>query len=155
MKFSTLFILLCFNLTAFAADQAQYINGKVISISDGDTFRIASENRRIYVKLAGIDAPNKDQEFGMKASQALGNLIFNKNIRVKIVTWTGISHLQGYVYLDNNNVNAEMVRRGYAWVIRDNNNMNPLLLKYETEARNFRRGLWGGSHPVPPWQWRK
>ena len=90
----------------------------------------------------------------MKARQKLGNLVFNKNVRVKVVNWTGINHLQGHVYLDNEDVNAEMVRDGYAWVIRDDN-VDPDLLRLETEARNFRRGLWSGKHPVPPWQWRK
>ena len=155
MKSLSLFLLVLLSMGTFAANQAQYIDGKVISITDGDTFRIESENRRITVKLAGVDAPYKNQEYGMKARQMLGNLLFNKNIRIKVVARTGVSYLEGVVYLDNKDVNAEMVRHGYAWVIRDAGNINPLLLKYETEARNFRRGLWAGNHPVPPWLWRK
>ena len=154
-KFLSALFFLLINMTAFAADQTEYITAKVISITDGDTFRILSNNRRIYVKLVGIDAPYKDQDFGMQAKQALGNLVFNKEVRIQVVSWTGISHLRANVYLDNMDISAEMVRRGFAWVVRDNEHVNTELMKLETEARNFRRGLWGGSHPVPPWLWRK
>jgi micrococcal nuclease len=50
--------------------------------------------------------------------------------------------------------NAEMVRRGMAWVYvkyaRDKR-----LSQIEVEAREQRRGLWADKDPVAPWEWRK
>ena len=52
-------------------------------------------------------------------------------------------------------VNAEMVRRGAAWVFRRYSD-DPALLRLEQEARAARRGLWAlpEAERVPPWEWR-
>ncbi|MDR1454289.1 MAG: thermonuclease family protein, partial [Tannerella sp.] len=41
------------------------ITGKVVSVSDGDTFTLlTSGNRQEKIRLDGIDAPEKKQAFG-------------------------------------------------------------------------------------------
>ncbi len=52
-------------------------------------------------------------------------------------------------------VNAEMVRRGAAWVYQ-RYTRDPALLRTEAEARTARRGLWAlpEAQRVPPWEWR-
>jgi len=66
---------------------AKYYRGKVISVTDGDTIKILVDNRQIKVRLAEIDAPEKNQAYGMKAKQFLGNLVFGKDVRVKEIDW--------------------------------------------------------------------
>ncbi len=63
----------------------------------------------------------------------------------------------GRVYvggLGGEDVNAEMVRQGYAWVYRKYAK-DPELYRLEKEAREAKRGLWAFSDPVPPWEWRR
>ena len=52
-------------------------------------------------------------------------------------------------------VNAEMVRRGAAWVYR-RQSRDPALLRLEEEARAARRGLWAlpEAQRMPAWEWR-
>ncbi len=52
-------------------------------------------------------------------------------------------------------MNAEMVRRGAAWVFRRYSD-DPALLRSEAEARAARRGLWAlpEAERVPPREWR-
>jgi len=132
---------------------ANVISGKVISIADGDTITILVDNRPIKIRLAEIDAPEKSQDYGMKAKQYIGNLIFGKEVRVKVVDRDRYGRMVGRVYLDRLDVNADIVEHGYAWAymkyLKDRN-----LVRLEALAKNNKRGLWASANPVPPWEWR-
>lgn len=60
----------------------------------------------------------------------------------------------GRIYQSGLDVNAEMVRRGMAWVYvkyaKDQG-----LYQIQAEAREQRRELWADKEPVPPWEWRR
>ncbi len=60
----------------------------------------------------------------------------------------------GRVYVENLDVNAEMVRQGYAWVYRKYAK-DKALYRLEEEAQAARKGLWASDHPIPPWEWRR
>ncbi|HWX50526.1 MAG TPA: thermonuclease family protein [Roseomonas sp.] len=62
----------------------------------------------------------------------------------------------GRVWVGGTDVNAEMVRRGAAWVHR-RYSRDPALLVLEQEAQQARRGLWAlpEAERVPPWDWRR
>jgi endonuclease YncB( thermonuclease family) len=50
--------------------QAEIIRGKVIKIADGDTLTLlADSNKKIRIRLAGIDTPEKKQPFGNSAKK--------------------------------------------------------------------------------------
>lgn len=61
-----------------------------------------------------------------------------------------------HIFVGGQHINAEMVRRGAAWVfLRDCN--DPTLLRLQQEAQAARRGLWAlpDRQQVPPWEWRE
>jgi endonuclease YncB( thermonuclease family) len=63
------------------------LSGKVIGISDGDTFTLlTADKQQIKIRLAEIDAPESGQPYGNKSKQALSGLIFGKDIRVDVQT---------------------------------------------------------------------
>lgn len=53
----------------------------------------------------------------------------------------------GRVYVDGTDVNAELVRQGYAWVYRKYAE-DPKLYELEEEVRKAERGLWGDPGPA-------
>nr|DAL00459.1 MAG TPA: nuclease-like protein [Caudoviricetes sp.] len=57
-KILTLILLLPLSLFAFSA--------KVIKISDGDTITVLSGKEQTKVRLYGIDAPEKKQDYNQK-----------------------------------------------------------------------------------------
>lgn len=128
--------------------------GKVVSIADGDTLTILVDARQIKVRLAEIDTPERGQPYGQRARKTLGNLVFGETVRVEFVDWERYGRMVGRVHLDGLDVNAEMVRQGYAWAYRKYLT-DPRILELEHEARMGRRGLWGGDSNVPPWEWRR
>lgn len=129
--------------------------GIVTGVADGDTFYMQIEGRSTRVRLAEIDAPEKKgQPFGRRAEQSLRELVGKQPVTV---TWSksdryGRPIVQ--VEASGVNVNAEQVRRGYAWVYRKYAE-TPWLYVLEDGARLERRGLWADPAPVEPWVWRK
>ena len=133
------------------------INGYVISIADGDTLTLLTANKeRVKVRLAEIDTPEKKQPYGQKAKQELASLAFNQDAQISVIDTDRYGRVVGRVVVDGLDVNAELVRRGAAWVYRDYLK-RPELIPLEAEARRQRKGLWALPAPerMPPWQWRK
>ncbi len=149
-----LFLFLSLSVSVAAAET---ITGKVIGISDGDTLTIlTTQKQQIKIRLAEIDTPESGQPYGKRAKQALSKLAFNKQASVVQQDIDRYGRVVGRVYVDNIDVNAELVRVGAAWVYRKYMR-DKSLLKQEQEARNEGRGLWGLSEAkqIAPWQWRQ
>ena len=144
-------LLLLFTLSA----QAETLEGKVIKIADGDTLTLlTSANKQIKIRLAGIDTPEKKQPFGKRAKQALANLAFQKQALVEVETKDRYGRTVGTVFVGSQNLNAELVRQGMAWVYRKYTD-DERLYALESEAKQAKRGLWLDENPIPPWEWRK
>lgn len=61
------------------------INGRIVRVLDGDTVEILGEGNQLKrVRLAGIDAPEKNQPFGQRSRQKLSSMVTQR-----IVTVTG------------------------------------------------------------------
>lgn len=130
------------------------LTGKVVSIADGDTLTILVEGQQHRIRLAEIDAPERKQPFGRKSRQTLSELCFRKEVEVVIIDKDRYGRLIGRVFAGMVDVNAEMVRRGMAWVYLKYAK-DPVLFELEKIARSERRGLWAGEEPTPPWEWRR
>ena len=148
-------LLLAITNTAAVAAAAE-IYGHVVRIIDGDTLTVLdANNRQTKVRLAEIDTPESGQPYGNRAKQELSDLAFDKDVRVAVRDVDRYGRMVGRVYAGEVDVNAEMVRRGAAWVYRQYNR-DLTLIFIEQEAKREKRGLWGlpETDRKPPWQWR-
>ena len=128
---------------------------KVVSISVGDTFAGGDrQNRRIKVRLHGIDAPEKAQAFGNVARKALGDLIQGKVVDVQQVDQDRYGRVVANVQVAGTYVNREQVANGLAWRYVQYDKRGEFT-QVEQAAKTARKGLWADAHPVPPWEWRK
>jgi endonuclease YncB( thermonuclease family) len=131
------------------------ITGKVVGISDGDTFSLVFDNGfKIKVRLNKIDCPERKQAFSERATQELSNMIFNHTVRVDYVRKDGYGRVLGDVYVNNLYINEEMIKRGMAWHYKkysDDKNFAQL----EHIAYKNKVGLWQDPNAVPPWEFRK
>jgi endonuclease YncB( thermonuclease family) len=144
-------------LVALAAPPASGLAGKVVAVADGDTLTLLTPARRqVKVRLAEIDTPETGQPYGSRAKQILSDLAFSKEARVEVTDTDRYGRAVGRLHVGATDVNAEMVRRGAAWVYVQYNR-DRSLLRVEAEARAARRGLWAlpESERVPPWEWRR
>lgn len=135
--------------------QAETMQARVVGVSDGDTVTVLDgANKTHKVRLAGIDAPERAQPHGVRAKQALSELVFGREVSVFIVDRDRYGRVVARVYVGNVDVNAELVRSGMVWVYR-RYNQDPFLPPLEEEARAQRRGLWADASPTPPWEFRR
>jgi len=130
------------------------LHGRVVGISDGDTFTLLTEEHaQVKVRLHGIDAPEKGQEFGQAAKKALSGLIYGHTV---VVTGKGkdrYGRTIGMVFVDDRNINEEMLRLGMAWHYLKYDK-DPRWDAFERIAREARTGLWSQADPMAPWEWR-
>ena len=148
----TLFILWTVSLPALGAGS---FSAKVTHVSDGDTFTVTiADGKTFRIRLKGIDAPEKDQPFGIKSKTALSTLVMGKQVRVDWSGYDDYQRLLANVFSGSTWVNQHMIAEGCAWhyIFYDK---NPQLSSAQIKAQATRIGLWAGTNPTAPWDWRK
>lgn len=125
----------------------------VTGVADGDTLYANVDGHSIRIRLAQIDAPEKAQAFGRRSEQSLRELVGKRQVEL---TWKSLDRYGrpiAQVSVDGLDVNAEQVRRGFAWVFRRYSN-DAALIALEEQARSASLGLWADPSPISPWDWR-
>ncbi len=133
------------------------LQGRVVSIADGDTFTLLTANKeQIRIRLAEIDTPESGQPYGNRAKQALSRLVFGKDVRVEVQDVDRYGRTVGRPYVGDIDVCAELVESGYAWAYR-RYLKDPKLLELEKGAQDAKRGLWSlpKYERIAPWDWRR
>ena len=136
-------------------------SGKVVGVMDGDTAKIvrADTGEQVKVRFAGVDSPEKKQDYGQAAKRYVNDLIIGKKVRVEAVTTDRYGRTVGYIWLNGKEINLKIVIAGYAWVYRHYapkpKSRAVRYLDAERKAKAHKAGLWQDPNPTPPWQWRK
>jgi micrococcal nuclease len=108
------------------------------------------------IRLAGIDAPELAQPFGVESRNFLEQLVLGQKVEVdersldrygrkvaELTTTGGID------------VNHRLVQTGLAWCYPSFAKKDKELFSLEAKARESGIGLWSVSNPEPPWVFRK
>lgn len=171
-----LILLLISGLTTFlpiSASQAQIrtITGTVTKVIDGDSIHITTpEQTKLKIRLYGIDAPETPiinyhtgqfhkpgQPYSEESWKALENKIMGKQVRMDVLDIDKYRRLVGMIWLDDQNINLEMVREGYAEAFIEY--LKPpyrkQLLEAEKEAQSHKRGIWSLLDYERPRDFRK
>lgn len=60
------------------------VTGRVVAVQDGDTLTVRDRDRRQHrIRLAGIDAPEKNQAFGHRSKEGLSDCAYSREVTVK------------------------------------------------------------------------
>ena len=168
----TLTTLLFLTVTlAIAKDPVRTFTGTVTKISDGDTIQVTTpEQTKLKVRLYGIDAPETSkinrqsgqfhqpgQPYGEEAQKVLKDKIMGKQVKLEILDIDKYRRMVGMVWLNDRNINLEMVREGYAEAFIEY--LKPpyreQFLKAEREAKSTRLGIWALPDYERPRAYRK
>lgn len=139
---------------------ADTLHGVVIVVIDGDTVLFRPDHvdpaGRAFLKLrlADVDAPERDQPFGDAATRALEARVLKRHVEVETVATDVYGRTIARLCRDGRAVETELVRRGLAWATA-RSRRGAALRTVQREARAARRGLWQDAAPVPPWVWRR
>lgn len=136
-------------------DPAQPLEGTAVVV-DGDTIEINGER----VRLEGIDAPEVAQtcsketgeawDCGLEASEVLRALISNKSVSCDRVGQDKYGRTLGICFADADELNAAMVRTGYAWAFIK---YSQAYVAVEKAAQAQHVGIWQGA-ALPAWEFR-
>ena len=150
-------IWLCIAMSLNAAT----LQGKVVSVADGDTITILdSQKTQHKIRLQGIDAPERAQAFGNKSKQSLHEMVHGKQVTVDSQKKDKYGRVVGKILLNNTDVCLEQLKRGMAWHYKQYANEQPkedreTYSLAEQQAKTELKGLWRDKQPVPPWEFRK
>lgn len=129
--------------------------GTVTRVVDGDTLIVQLSSGPIRVRLYGIDAPEHNQPGGREATAVLTSLVSGERVELEPINQDRYSRMVARVLRGQFDVNAEMIRRGDAWVYRHYLRREDRgWCSLESDARKAHRGLWAVRDPVPPWDFR-
>lgn len=138
---------------------------RVLKVFDGDTIKVTGFGLTFKIRLVGIDSPElgfkgqKSQPFSQKAKHYLENLLDNRKIAIKSYGTGAYNRQLAEVFINNKNINIEMIRAGLAEVYkgrRPKNLDSQIYLEEETSARRAKKGMWiQDSSYKSPRQWRK
>ena len=132
-------------------------SGKVIGVADGDTITVLRDKQPQKIRLYGIDCPEKRQPFGKKAKQFTSDMVFGKTVEVEPVATDRYGRTVAFVRVENITVNEELIKEGLGWVYVRYCKL-PLCAEWQglqLAAQAEKRGLWGDSHHIPPWEYRR
>jgi len=129
--------------------------GKVVSVTDGDTIKVLKDGKQVKIRLASIDCPEMSgQPYGRAAKKFTARLVAGKIVKIWPTDTDRYGRTVAFVFVGDKNLNKELLSAGLAWHYKKYSR-DPELVKLEFDARSNRRGLWAEPEPVPPWDWRR
>jgi len=151
LKPKAIFLLSCLLLLPsllYACD------GKVVSVTDGDTIKVLKDGKQVKIRLAAIDCPEKGQPYGNAAKKFTANMVAGKVVKIWPTDTDRYGRIVAFIFVGNKNLNKELLSAGLAWHYKKYSR-DPELAKLEFDARSKKIGLWSEPDPVAPWEWRR
>ena len=133
----------------------------VVSVGDGDTIRVSEGNKKITVRLACIDAPERSQQpWGARSTELLKQLTpIGSQVTLRVQTTDRYGRVVAELINYQGNVNKLMVGAGQAFAYRKYLRKCDAqkYLGIEDEAKRRGIGIWsvGRSGITRPWDYRK
>jgi len=144
------------------ASASEWVNGIVVSVTDGDTAVVETTRQEILrVRFYGIDAPETEnrrwpaQPYSGESKAFMIDLIDQQPVAVRLTGEQTYGREVGEIFVDGQSASRELIRVGLAWW---NSKYAPLdtdLERLEAKARERKVGMWAEANPVPPWEYRK
>lgn len=156
MKLLLISLLLFTQTNCRQSPKTEYktLTGKAVKIVDGDTFDLLlADLTTVRVRLNAIDCPEKKQDYGQVAKDALAAYVFGKQVKVLETGRDRYKRVLGEVYAGGIYVNLQLVEDGLAWRYVKYSD-SKVLIAAEERARQAKKGLWALEGAVAPWDFR-
>ncbi len=151
----SLIALVILSFAQVASAEATRITGKVVKVADADTITVLDASKTQHkIRFEGIDAPERGQAYGSKATEALKAALGDGNVTVSVKETDRYGRLVGTVYVGEVSINHWLVANGWAWHYKAYSK-DEKLAELEKAAREAKAGLWADSSPpMAPWDYR-
>jgi endonuclease YncB( thermonuclease family) len=163
------------SLIIYSPALADTLQGKVVKIADGDTVTIIDgSGKKHRIRIAGIDAPEKNQPYGDVSTQALVALVSGKIVTIEYEKRDRYKRIVGKILVDPQgdvfclaidwvkkiDAGLEQIKAGLAWhykyyQMEQSEVDRRLYSEAELEARIKHLEIWKDEEPMAPWVWRR
>jgi micrococcal nuclease len=123
-------------------------SARVVSVADGDTLDVvAAGDRRVRIRLEGIDSPEQGEPFSTVARTFTRQLAFDKTVQVKVHDVDRYGRLVARVTSEGKDLSLELVSAGLAshYTVFS---FDPKLEAAQRQAQQERRGMWKDGVPA-------
>jgi endonuclease YncB( thermonuclease family) len=157
----------CLNETSASPPPGPYI---VAEVHDGDSFNLtAKRGERVRVRIAGIDAPEREQPYGQQSKRSLEAMLRSGEIELDAIKKDRFDRWVANVSIQGQDLGLMQIASGHAWFFRRyqddlSASMRRQYDQAEADARRDFKGLWVGLRaassnpalaPEPPWLYRE
>lgn len=148
-------------IALYGSCSAKDIQGRIVGVTDGDTVTLlTAENVRYKIRLAGIDAPEKKQDYGMASKAALSDCAYDKLAVIDGNKKDRYGRLVGKVIVGGSDCNLRQIQLGLAWHYKKYQNEQDVedrsrYAQEEYVAQSGKKGLWASKESMPPWEFRR
>lgn len=121
-------------------------------VMDGDTVLLVPEGEAVPLKwrLSGLDAPEICQAGGEAARDALIARVLRRTVRIEALAEDVYGRQLGRLWLDGQDVGAQMVRTGMAWAWQHRSGRGPYAA-LQRQAQRQRVGVFAAREaPMSP-----
>lgn len=137
-------------LPPLAAAKPRSYKATVTRVIDGDTIEVRKESgARERVRLKGIDAPERSQAHGDKATRSLARKVEGKEVRIVPVARDKYDRQVANVKRGRSDVGHQMVKQGHAW----GSGKQERTAQAAAQAKG--KGLWKDGGAVKPSDYRR
>jgi endonuclease YncB( thermonuclease family) len=118
----------------------------VLGIVDGDTVNVQLNGQIVPVRYIGIDAPDTGKEYYGQAAQLNQDFVYSKT--VTLITDVSDKDSNGillrYVIVDDNFVNLELVKQGFALALSapPDTSCSTIFTNAQSQAQTAAIGVW-------------
>lgn len=133
-----------------------WLPAQLVRVVDGDTFSLAAQGQAVRVRLADVDAPERDQPFGDNATERAAALLASGKVEIMPVAADRYGRTVARVRIDGCDLAWTLVREGLAWPDCHQCGVDDRLYfgVYGSLARWAGTGMWAAD-PVKPATWRR
>lgn len=133
---------------------------RVVGVSDGDTITVLDSSKVQHkIRVAGIDAPEKSQDFGNRSKEHLSDLVFGKTVSIPESKIDKYGRTVSRVLVGNTDAGLEQIKAGMAWHYKKYEiEQSPADRTTYSSAENLAKaskiGLWSQGVQVRPEDFR-
>lgn len=125
----------------------------VVGVADGDTITVLRGNEQIRIRLEGIDAPERGDDYSDRAKRFLSSLVFGKDVVIRPHDTDRYGRTVARVIVGETDTSVALIEQGLAWHYTQYSD-DEKLAEAQRVARTAGVNIWSLPNPVPPWERR-
>jgi endonuclease YncB( thermonuclease family) len=119
------------------------------------------DSKKTRVRIKGIDAPELNQPYGIRAREELKKLISGQKILLTEITTDHYDRVLARPMLINTNLTENekdialiLISKGAAWSDHETSHIKQMYRNAQQKAQSSKLGLWGNANPESPHNYR-